>query len=179
MVKFKLPKGYSFTPPADVQGVTVPGYSPYGGADISQAFDAAGAHWVGCNANGPGTPAFRWRVFRKLKGANSYVEMPLPFLATGRGELSIQEDGKLHAIAWNGSAFEFGVVEGFASFVPSPARAPILIPPNGHIAALWHGVYTAADFDTPAETAVRVGKQLDAFHELMGLLEAGGVVRRG
>jgi len=63
-------------------------------------------------------------------------------------------------------------------FVPPHAgRAAVPIPPGGAIDSLFDGVYTAADFDTPAETALRVQKQLDAIQELVALLQAAGVLR--
>lgn len=118
MPTFKLPRGYSFTDPAQ-QTATVPDKG-YGGADISQAFDAAGVHYVACNAWGPGDPSFRWRAFKRV-GAR-YVEVPLPFLATGRGEQGVQPyDGKDWAIAWTNETFQFDVIPGFASFPSIPS----------------------------------------------------------
>lgn len=124
MPAFKLPKGYSLTPPESVQGVanTVPDKG-YGGADISQAFDANGVHYVACNAWGPGDPSFRWRAFKRV-GAK-YVEVPLPFVATGRGEQDVQWfDGRSWGIAWTNETFQFDVIPGFVPFpsIPSIVR---------------------------------------------------------
>lgn len=122
MPTFKLPKGYSFTPP---EGMTLAETVPdkgYGGADISQAFDANGVHYVACNAWGPGTPSFRWRTFKRV--GNRYVEVPLPFLATGRGEQDVQwYDGRNWGIAWTDATFQFDQVPGFAAFPSIPSLA--------------------------------------------------------
>ncbi len=114
------------------------------------------------------------------------------FVSTGRGEQDIQwYDGDDWAIAWQGNTFNFDIVPAFVRFpsIPSLAgritaletgrpigAAPIPIPPGGAIDALWTGVYTAADFDTPAEIAIRVQKQLDAIQELVALLKVAGVL---
>lgn len=59
---------------------------------------------------------------------------------------------------------------------PGGGHAPVPIPPNGDIAQLFQGTYTAQDFDTPGETALRVGKILDGLNELVGLLKQAGVL---
>lgn len=119
MPTFKLPRGYSFDSPASVQSIGVPDRG-YGGADISQAFDATGVHYVACNAWGPGEPSFRWRAFKRV-GAK-YVEVALPFLATGRGEQDVQwYDGKSWAIAWTGDQFDFNVIPSFVPFPSIPS----------------------------------------------------------
>lgn len=136
MPTFKLPKGYSFTPPPSAQGLaeTVPDKG-YGGADISQAYDANGVHYVACNAWGPGTPAFRWRAFKRQ--GSRYVEVPLPFLATGRGEIDVQWiDGALHAIAWTDATFQFDRVPGFASFPSIPSLLARLVTLEDRLAAV-------------------------------------------
>mgnify|MGYP001565495767 CR=1 FL=1 len=119
MPTFKLPRGYSLTDPELRAVDTVPDKG-YGGADISQEFDATGVHYVACNAWGPGDPPFRWRAFRR-QGAR-YVEVPLPFVATGRGEQSVQfYDGKDWGIAWTNETFQFDVIPGFVPFPSIPA----------------------------------------------------------
>lgn len=57
------------------------------------------------------------------------------------------------------------------------AGVPVLIPVGGAISQLYTGVYTALDFDTPAETALRVQKQLDAIQEAIELLKQAGVLK--
>jgi hypothetical protein len=56
------------------------------------------------------------------------------------------------------------------------SRPAVPIPAGGAIAQLYTGVYTALDFDTPAETALRVQKQLDAIQEAIALLQQAGVL---
>lgn len=198
MPKFKLPKGYSFDPPAepDAQAqILIDRQKLYGGADISDAYDAAWAHWTFCLATGP-DGLFRYRAFEQKKGATAYVERPLPDSVDGRGNADVQWiDGKAHYSAWQKDQFYQGIVPGFVPFpsipsldkriaaleqggggTPSLPHAAVPIPPDGAIAALWHGVYTAAEFDTPAETALRVGKLLNAVNELVALLKAAGVI---
>jgi len=121
MPTFKLPKGYSFDPPTEIQSIGVPDRG-YGGADISQQFDATGQHYVACNAWGPGDPSFRWRAFKRV-GAG-YVEVPLPFLATGRGEQDVQwYDGRAWGIAWTGDQFNFDIIPSFVPFPSIPSLA--------------------------------------------------------
>jgi len=119
MPVFNLPDGYSFDPPPSVQGIGVPDRG-YGGADISQAFDATGQHYVACNAWGPGDPSFRWRAFKRVGAV--YVEVPLPFLATGRGEQDVQwYDGRAWGIAWTGDQFNFDIIPSFVPFPSIPS----------------------------------------------------------
>ena len=141
---------------------TMPGFDAYGGATITRVVDGAQAEWIGmCGKMGGRFGFYVWR--------NS-VNIPLQVFCTGRG--SIEENG--HWIAWDGSVYHTGALPGF---VPVAGKgAPVAIPPGGAIASLYTGVYTAADFDTPAETALRVQKQLDAIQEMVELLKHAGVV---
>lgn len=195
MPHFKLPKGYSFDPPTDDQGVLIGGQKLYGGADPSDAWDAADTHWAFCNATGP-DGLFRFRAFAQPAGAANYTERPLPDSVDGRGNADVQwKDGIAHYTAWQGAQFYQNAVPGFVAFpsIPSlaariaqleggagagtPATAhPIAIPPDGAIAALWHGAYTAAEFDTAPEVALRVGKLLKAVNELVDLLKTAQVL---
>lgn len=195
MPPFKLPHGYSFTPPADHPSVLIGGERLYGGADVSDAWDSEGTHWTFCNATFAGL--FRFRAFAQKQGETGYTERTLPDTnVDGRGNADVQwYDGRAHYSAWQGAQFYQNAVPGFVPFpsIPSlqaqidalkggavggtPApRAPIPIPADGPIAALWHGVYTAAEFDTAPEIALRVGKLLNAVNELVGLLKAAGVL---
>lgn len=122
---FTLPPGYSLEPPpevAEVQGVTVEGEKLYGGADISDPYDAEASHWVFCDAYKEGdSPPFRFRAFRRRASETAYVEMPLPNVTTGRGNADIQWiDGRAHYNAWEGNAFFPAPVPGFAPFVSIP-----------------------------------------------------------
>lgn len=77
-----------------------------------------------------------------------------------------------------GKRLRLQLVPGWMPFAGA-ARPPVEIPPNGAIAALWHGEYTGAEFDTPEETALRVEKQLKAINELVDLLRLAGVLISG
>lgn len=141
---------------------TFAGFDGYGGATITRVVDGAGAEWIGCCAR-DGAGKFGFRVFK------NGVNVPIAPFCSGRG--SINADGRW--IAWEGSHHFSGSLPGFT---PLPAGAPVAIPAGGAIAALYTGVYVAADFDTPAETALRVQKQLDALQELVELLKKAGVL---
>lgn len=78
-----------------------------------------------------------------------------------------------------GKRLRLQVVPDWTPLPIGAARLPVQIPPNGAIAALWHGEYTEAEFDTPEETALRVEKQLKALNELVDLLQQGGVLIPG
>lgn len=123
---FTLPPGYSLHPPpevAEVQGVTVDGEKLYGGADISDHYDAEHSHWVFCDANKEGdTPPFKFRAFWRPADGTAYTERPLPNVTTGRGNADIQWiDGCAHYSAWEGNAFFPAPVPGFAPFPSIPA----------------------------------------------------------
>lgn len=141
---------------------TFPGFELYGGATITRVVDGAGVEWIGCcGKNSAGL--FGFYVFK------NGVNVPTQPFCTGRG--SIERNG--HWIAWEGSTYHTGALPGF---VPLPSGAAVPIPPDGAIAALFTGVYVAADFDTPAETALRVQKQLDSIQEVVELLKVAGVL---
>jgi hypothetical protein len=140
----------------------MPNFDAYGGATITRVIDGAQAEWIGMCGKMDGR--FGFYVWR-----NS-VNIPLTPFCTGRG--SIEENG--HWIAWDGSVYHTGALPGFV-----PARRaddPVPIPAGGALTQLYTGVYVAADFDTPAETALRVQKQLDAIQELTELLKRAGVL---
>jgi hypothetical protein len=139
-----------------------PGYEGYGGATITRRVDGAGAEWIACCARGP-DGYFGFYAFK------NGVNVPLSPRVSGRG--SIHDDG--YWIAWEGSTKHQGVLPGF---VPVSKGAPVAIPAGGALAVLYTGVYVAADFDTPDETALRVQRQLDAIQELTLLLQKAGVL---
>lgn len=131
LVPFQLPDGYSLEPPSDLReqmdvlGITVPGEKLYGGADISDCYDAVSTHWVFCCASKEGDdPPFRFRAFARQSGETSYSERPLPFIATGRGNADVQWiDGVAHATGWEGNAFYPAAVPGFVAFPSIPSLA--------------------------------------------------------
>lgn len=200
MPKFRLPKGYSFDPPAvlDAQAqILIDRQKLYGGADISDAWDAAGAHWTFCNATFE--TLFRFRAFEKKRGETVYTERPLLDSVDGRGNADVQWfDGMAHYSCWQGQQFYQNIVPGFVAFpsipslaariaqleevgpsgggTPSVAR-PFVIPANGAIAALWPLAYGPSEVDSPEEIAVKFNKLKAAVFEiLMGLKEAGTFV---
>lgn len=194
MTKFKLPPGYSFEPPADHPSVLIPGEKLYGGADPSDAWDAADTHWTFCNATGP-DGLFRFRAFAMPKGETAYTERKLHDSVDGRGNADVQwKDGIAHYTAWQKDQFYQNAVEGFVAWPSIPeldnritaleldsggvpgAAHPIAIPLGGAIAVLWPYPYGAAEVDTPEEVAIRLSKLKAAFIELVGLLKAAGVV---
>jgi hypothetical protein len=150
----------------------------YGAA--TSLMDGAGALYIAgiaANDNYPqGNPArFRFSVFHIQASGLNYL--PLEDEAaglTGAGEIYTRSDGQgRYRCTSNKIAYD-GPIPGFALLTKptSGANCPnIPIPPGGALASLYTGVYVAADFDTPAETALRVQKQLDAIQELVKLLQ--------
>lgn len=121
---------------------------------------------------------FRFSVFRVGAGG-VLAYLPLEDEASGLGGAGTiyvrSSDGTGRYSCASAKAAYDGAIPGF---VPLAPRVPVAIPPDGAIAALYQGVYSASDFDTPAEAALRVGKQLAAINQLVELLIAAGVVRR-
>lgn len=140
------------------------GYEGYGGATITRVIDGAGAEWIGCCAKHNGL--FGFYVFK------NGVNVPISPFCSGRG--SIERNGTW--IAWESSTHHTGALPGFVPLPSGGESPPVPIPNGGALASLYTGVYVAADFDTPAETATRVQKQLDAIQELVALLQAAGVL---
>jgi hypothetical protein len=142
-----------------------PGYTGYGGATITRRVDGSGALWVACCAK---SSAGRFGFYAFRNGES----VPLQPFCSGRG--TIHDDGVW--IAWEGSTKYEGNLPGWMPKATGGGRPAVAIPPAGALAALYTGVYAPADFDTPAETAQRVQKQLDAIQELTELLKAAGVL---
>jgi hypothetical protein len=96
---------------------------------------------------------------------------------SGRGSVWVSFlDGRGRWIGFEGSILHSGDLPGFVPIPKGAARPPIAIPVGGAIDALYTGVYQPTDFDTTAEIANRVQKQLDAIQELTELLKAAGVL---
>ncbi len=155
----------------------------YGAA--TSLMDGAGIAYIAgiaANDNIPkGDPArFRFSVFRIQASGLSYL--PLEDEAaglSGAGEIYTRSDGQgRYRCTSNKIAYD-GTIPGFVPFAKttSGANCPnIPIPPAGAIAGLYTGIYKATDFDTPAETALRVQKQLDAIQEMVELLKQACVL---
>ncbi len=154
----------------------------YGAA--TSLMDGAGVAYIAgiaANDNIPkGDPArFRFSVFRIQ--ASGMIYLPLEDEAaglTGAGEIYQRSDGQgRYRCTSNKIAYD-GPIPGFvpSSPVPGGVRPPVAIPPGGAIASLYTGVYQAKDFDTPAETALRFQKLLDAVQEHVELDKQAGVL---
>jgi len=126
---FKLPRGYSSTPPEAEASILVDNYGLYGGADISDHYDAARNHFVLCCATGPGVPSFRLRGFWRQAGRVKYEECelaiePAGMIITGRGNSDIQWiDGTLHFAGWRDKEFFLGTIPSFVPFPSIPSLA--------------------------------------------------------
>jgi hypothetical protein len=141
-----------------------PGYTGYGGATITRRTDGAHAEWIACCCK-DSIGRFGFFAFRNSQN------VPLQPFCSGRG--TIDDDGWW--IAWEGSTKYQGQLPGWTP-KPTAAGAAVPIPAGGAIDALYTGVYQPADFDTTAEIANRVQKQLDAIQELTELLKQAGVL---
>lgn len=98
----------------------VPGYSLYGGATITRAWDAHGVPYLGCDAKGP-NGVFQYYVF------NLHTQQPVPlqFHATGRGSIGYDlYSGALYWAAWEGGLYYSGPIIGASPYPPFTA-APL------------------------------------------------------
>lgn len=150
----------------------------YGGATMNWALDGAQVWFLGCCAKKDGGPLY-FSIF-KLQN-NALVNVPLSGAGTGRGWLDVASDGWMYWSSWEGSSIRpYGpparVPDAVRASSGSSGGAGVPIPAGGAISQLYTGVYVAADFDTPQETATRVQKQLDAIDELIVLLKTAGVL---
>lgn len=175
MPRFKLPKGYSFDPPPDaVASILVDGAGLYGGADISDHYDALSNHFVLCCATGPGDPAFRLRGFRRPFDGAKYAEVPLAIepagmVITGRGNSDIEWiDGTLHFAGWRDKAFFLGTIPSFVAFPSIPSLA-------ARIAALEARIATTPSI---VNGAINVPPQVELYEGgQINLLPGQGCVR--
>lgn len=165
--RIKLPVDLYDISPAEQPTIITPGNDQFGGADISIVSDAKETLFAGFTARELATGIFGFVIW------NLTLNRKVPYapFCNARGELNDQ--GRW--AAWNDQAFFYGAIPGF---VPFPRTVVPQVPPTGALAALYQGVYTAKDFDTPTETALRAQKQLDALQEGIELLIAAGVLRR-
>lgn len=114
---FTLPEGYTLAdiaPDAAVLG-DVPGFLEYGGATVTQLWDAAGAHYIGiCAKDAAGI--FLFRVFREV-APEQWSEIVLPDKCDGRGSIAVhRHSGECRYIAWKGAQFFQGLIPGAAHF---------------------------------------------------------------
>jgi hypothetical protein len=144
----------------------------YTGEETECQTDCAGRHfWAYQGPNNTGV------VIMEQGGVCSV----LPYTCTGRPSLECNPLAGLWLIgnqeaAPNETPPRIRIVE----YEPWPMpTAPIVIPASSPLWQLWSGAYAAADFDTPAETALRVGKQLAALNVLIDALVTAGIIVKG
>lgn len=114
---FTLPEGYTLAdiaPDAAVLG-DVPGFLEYGGATVTQLWDASGAHYIGiCAKDAAGI--FLFRVFKEV-APEQWSEIVLPDKCDGRGSIAVHRyTGECRYIAWRGAQFFQGLIPGAAHF---------------------------------------------------------------
>ena len=179
MPTFKLPRGYSHIPPDAEASILVDDRGLYGGADISDHYDARRNHFVLCCATGPGDPAFRLRGFRRAANGTTYAEVPLAIepagtVVTGRGNGDIAWiDGTLHFAGWRDKAFFLGTIP---SFVPFPS-----IPSLEARIAMLESLLTQVGLPTRSTVVAGPDDPLWAGDgmRLMQVLEYYGLIERG
>ena len=153
------------------------GHTTMGSPPPSLALSNDGTAFYGVQTKVNGS-AYAFRVYVQAPST-----APAHAVETGiRGQGRLNETCGLlvasgYAKAGDGKPVTPFVVPGFVGDV-AERREPIVITPDSAIGRLFTGVYKASDLDTPAEVALRVSKQLAAIHQLVGLLETAGVVRR-
>ena len=153
------------------------GHSTMGAPPPSVALSNDGTAYYGVQTKVNGG-AYAFRVYVQSPGTAPAT--PLETGIRGQGRLN-ETCGMLIASGCaqtgDGKPVIAFVVPGFVG-AALEARAPIVITPDSAIGRLFTGVYQPSDLDTPAEVALRVSKQLAAIHQLVGLLETAGMVRR-
>lgn len=116
---FTLPDGYTVAGAAPDSALLgdVPGYAEYGGATVTQLWDANGAHYIGiCAKDSAGT--FLFRVFKEI-APEQWSEIALPDKCDGRGSIAVHRySGECRYIAWRSAQFFQGLIPGAAHFVP-------------------------------------------------------------
>ena len=81
--------------------------------------------------------------------------------------------------AWEGNTDYGDIIPGFEPFVLSAsgvARPPVYLGAKSPVWALYRDTYTAQDFDTDEEDALRVGKQLAALNVIVDALVHQGII---
>lgn len=154
-----------------------PGHTLMGTPTISLELDSAGAAWYGAQSK-VRKAAYAFRIYRQgPTGAAQVYETGIK----GQGRFALI-DGQLVAVGTaEGGEGQQPVTYIVPDFTPrAPAiLAPIIIPPDGALSKLYRGEYTAQDFDTPGEIALRVGKTVRALVEWLDAVLASGAARWG
>ncbi len=155
--------------PIHAFSTAVPVLSFYGGATVTRAHDAVGKLFTVCCAKNVQLNAFG------LYSLKDGIAQQIAPLTSGRGSIWVSLfDGTASWVGWKDNDPPLG--GPIPDFVPFKftAQAAIKIPAGGAISQLWHGEYTATEFDTPEETAMRVEKLLKGVNEEIDLLIQGG-----
>lgn len=174
MTAFKLPEGYTFeTAAAEGPAILsdIPQMQEYGGATITEKWDAQGVHFVALCCKNP-AGLFRFRIFRE-DAPEAWREVPLPHDCDGRGSITKNDyDGTLRWRAWKGNQFFGDIVPEAVAFGAGKSEADI--PPEAPT-DLNDKDYASLDemFGVPGFRE-RFNKQLRALIQLRRLARARG-----
>lgn len=167
MSAFILPSGYSFETDEEKRGTRIlsdiPAMTEYGGATVTQAWDALGVHFVAMCCKNP-MGIFAFRVFREDAPEN-WREIILPDFCDGRGSIATHPfDGSMRYIAWKGNQF-------FSNIVPEAVPIPRggTSPSVAHeLAVLLWGLDYVSDAEVlgPPGLYVRLNKIMRALRQL-------------
>lgn len=152
-----------------------PGHSAMNSPPASFALSADGSAFYGVQTK-INDKNYAFRVYHQLPVGTA---TPIETGIGGQGQF--QETGGLLVASGcvevgDGKPVVPFVVPGF---VAGPGAAPILLAHDGAVGKLYRGEYNAADFDTPAEIALRVGKLLRAFVQFVDDAIGSGAARWG
>ncbi len=161
MTAFTLPEGYTFAEPPAILG-DVPGYQEYGGATVTQLWDAASVHHIGiCAKDGAGV--FLFRVFKETT-PGVWEHVPLPDQCDGRGSIGVDRlTGQCRYIAWKGNQFFENAIPGAVAFGGGAGDLSI----DRVIGAMW-GDHRFKDWLYWATTWGADQQQRDFFASLAG-----------
>lgn len=151
-----------------------PGHSPMGSPPPSLALSGDGSAFYGLQTKVSGN-AYGFRVYHQLPVGTA---IPIETGIGGQGRLEACGAELVavgYAVPGDGRAVATFMVPGFVA----GAATPILLAHDGPIGKLYRGEYSAQDFDTPGEIALRVGKLLRAFVQLVDDAVASGAARWG
>lgn len=154
------------------------GWFLYGGADVSEAVDAASHYYLACYARPSDGKAYAFHIFR------DGVDLPLNPRPTGRGQIQpmFTPTGITYTyIGWTGALCVRGDVPGFVPFQGGGGGSgAITIPKDSPIWSVYTGEYTSdAELQSAPGLFVRFNKLKDGLLDLVARLLAAGVIVRG
>lgn len=170
-------------------------YPPVTAADISAAYDHAdGSIYWTCQVSIKDAPP-QQAVYHLVNGKST--RLPVQKTVTGRGMFRVL-NGHLYLTAWNEAekpkrGYGIPIPECRAPEILQVAQPqafkPVVIPASSPLWQLWRGMktapdgskqpYLAEDFDTDAEDALRVGRQLAAMNAMIDYMLQTGLWVRG